>query len=389
MTDSTSSLSGPEALTADGIDAAAVFKGRSPFQTAMLRLKRNKAAIVSLWVVIAMTFAAIFGPILSPHPYDDVYNNFVGEQPSLSGYPKTDQIVPITERALTRARVDMEDIAITDDAISVEIINRAEAPLDPRITRYLVRTDVYENVALNISADDPRRGVITADIKSLRFLMGTDQNGRDLLTRIFLSLRISLMVGALATGVALMIGVTYGAVSGFVGGHLDNLMMRFVDILYSLPFVFFVILLVVFFGNNIVLIFIAVGCIQWLDMARIVRGQTLQLKQQEFVQASQALGVNRSDIIKRHIIPNLAGTVVVYMTLLIPRVILLESFLSFLGLGVQEPLTSLGVLIAEGARYMRNDPYLLIFPALTMSILLFALNFLGDGLRDALDPKDR
>jgi oligopeptide transport system permease protein len=146
---------------------------------------------------------------------------------------------------------------------------------------------------------------------------------------------------------------------------------------------------VVFFGNNIFLIFIAVGCIQWLDMARIVRGQTLQLKQQEFVQASEALGVNQGNIIKRHIIPNLAGTVVVYMTLLIPRVILLESFLSFLGLGVQEPLTSLGVLIAEGARYMRNDPYLLIFPALTMSILLFALNFLGDGLRDALDPKDR
>jgi oligopeptide transport system permease protein len=252
-----------------------------------------------------------------------------------------------------------------------------------------MRADIFQNVSLEILKADPQRGVISADIKPLRFLMGTDQNGRDLLTRILVSLRISLMVGALATGVALIIGVTYGAVSGFVGGNIDNLMMRFVDLLYSLPFVFFVILLVVFFGNNIFLIFIAVGCIQWLDMARIVRGQTLQLKQQEFVQASEALGVNQGNIIKRHIIPNLAGTVVVYMTLLIPRVILLESFLSFLGLGVQEPLTSLGVLIAEGARYMRNDPYLLIFPALTMSILLFALNFLGDGLRDALDPKDR
>jgi oligopeptide transport system permease protein len=283
----------------------------------------------------------------------------------------------------------MEDINISKDNVKISIVNRKQEPLDPRITRYLLRADIFQNVSLEILKSDPQRGVISANIKPLRFLMGTDQNGRDLLTRILVSLRISLMVGALATGVALIIGVTYGAISGFVGGNIDNLMMRFVDLLYSLPFVFFVILLVVFFGNNIFLIFIAVGCIQWLDMARIVRGQTLQLKQQEFVQASEALGVNQSNIIKRHIIPNLAGTVVVYMTLLIPRVILLESFLSFLGLGVQEPLTSLGVLIAEGARYMRNDPYLLIFPALTMSILLFALNFLGDGLRDALDPKDR
>ena len=369
--------------------ARAAVKGRSLLDTALLRLKRNRAAMVSMWVVIAMTIAAIFGPMLSPHPYDEVYNNFVGVGPSLGTYPKADQIEPITDRALTRARVDKQSIDISDGRVRVSIINRTDEPLDPRITRYMLRTDIYENVELTIASQSPRTGEMTADVKPLRFIMGTDQNGRDLFTRILLSLRISLMVGALATGVALMIGVTYGAVSGFIGGTTDNLMMRFVDLLYSLPFVFFVILLVVFFGNNIFLIFIAVGCIQWLDMARITRGQTLQLKQQEFVQASQALGVSRGDIIRRHIVPNLAGTVVVYMTLLIPRVILLESFLSFLGLGVQEPLTSLGVLIAEGARYMRNDPYLLIFPALTMSILLFALNFMGDGLRDALDPKDR
>jgi oligopeptide transport system permease protein len=371
------------------LSEAPVVKGRSLFQTAMLRLKRNKAAMVSLWVVIGMVLAAIFGPMMSPHPYHEVYNHFVGAKPSLSTYPKTDQISPISERAMARARVEMESIDINDDGVIIQIVNRKDKPLDPRITRYMERTDVFQNVELNISPDNPQRGTIRADKKPLRFIMGTDQNGRDLFTRILISLRISLMVGALATGVALMIGVTYGAVSGFVGGRTDNVMMRVVDLMYSLPFVFFVILLVVFFGNNIFLIFIAVGCIQWLDMARIVRGQTLQLKNQEFVQASRALGVGQGSIIRRHIIPNLAGTVAVYMTLLIPRVILLESFLSFLGLGVQEPLTSLGVLIAEGARYMRNDPYLLIFPALTMSILLFALNFLGDGLRDALDPKDR
>lgn len=364
-------------------------QGRSLLDTAMLRLKGNRAAMVSIWVIIAMTLAAMFGPMISPHPYHEVYNHFVGAQPSLTAYPKQDQIIPIAERALKRARVDVEDIQATQDKIEIKIVNRIEEPIDPRITRYLIRSDIFDDVEMRINADDPRRAMMTADVRSLYFLMGTDQNGRDLLTRILMSLRISLMVGALATGVALLIGVAYGSIAGFLGGQIDNFMMRIVDLLYSLPFVFFVILLVVFFGNNIVLIFIAIGAIEWLDMARITRGQTLQLKQREFVQASQALGVDKFDIIKRHIVPNVAGTVVVYMTLLIPKVILLESFLSFLGLGVQEPLTSLGVLISEGARYMRNDPYMLIFPALTMSVLLFALNFLGDGLRDALDPKDR
>ncbi len=364
-------------------------KGRSLLDTALLRLKRNRAAMVSFWVVVAMTVAAIIGPMLSPHPYNEVYNNFVGVKPSLAAYPKQDQVVPIAERAMTRARADIEAIDASTRRVEIDIVNRTDDPIDPRITRYLVRSDVFDNVEMTIDEQDPTRARMSADVKSLYFLMGTDQNGRDLFTRILVSLRISLLVAALATGVALLIGVTYGSVAGFVGGQVDNVMMRVVDLLYSLPFVFFVILLVVFFGNNIVLIFIAIGAIEWLDMSRIVRGQTLQLKHREFVQASQALGVSNSDIIKRHIVPNVAGTVAIYVTLLIPRVILLESFLSFLGLGVQEPLTSLGVLISEGARYMRNDPYMLIFPALTMSILLFALNFLGDGLRDALDPKDR
>jgi oligopeptide transport system permease protein len=241
---------------------------------------------------------------------------------------------------------------------------------------------------LQTSADG-LSATMQANVQQLYFLMGTDAIGRDLFSRILISLRISLMIGALATGVALVIGVLYGATAGFVGGRIDNVMMRIVDILYSLPFVFFVILLVVFFGRNVVLMFIAVGCVEWLDMARIVRGQTLSLRRREFVQAAQTLGVRSRDIVRRHIIPNTLGTVIIYMTLMIPKVILLESFLSFLGLGVQEPLTSLGVLIAEGAKNMRNAPFMLFWPALTMTVLLFALNFLGDGLRDALDPKDR
>lgn len=218
---------------------------------------------------------------------------------------------------------------------------------------------------------------------------GTDANGRDLMVRVFHGGRVSLMVGLVATFVSLVIGVAYGATAGYLGGRVDNVMMRFVDMLYSLPFMFFVILLMVFFGRHILLIFIAIGAVEWLDMARIVRGQTLSIKRKEFIEAAHAGGVNSYNIIRRHIIPNTLGPVVVYMTLTVPKVILLESFLSFLGLGVQEPMTSWGVLISEGASNMENAPWMLLFPAVFLAVTLFAMNFIGDGIRDALDPRDR
>jgi oligopeptide transport system permease protein len=220
-------------------------------------------------------------------------------------------------------------------------------------------------------------------------IFGTDAQGRDLVARTLVGLGVSLMVGIVATIVSLLIGVTWGAVAGFVGGQVDQAMMRFVDILYSLPFIFFVIILMVVFGRNIILIFVAIGAVEWLTMARIVRGQTIALKKMEFVEAAEAAGVSRWMIIRRHIIPNVLGPVVVYVTLMIPVVILAESFLSFLGLGVQEPLTSLGRLISHGAQDMEVAPWTLIVPAVTMMVTLFCLNFIGDGLRDAIDPKDR
>lgn len=217
--------------------------------------------------------------------------------------------------------------------------------------------------------------------------LGTDQLGRDLLTRLLVGGRISIGVGLCATFVALTIGVVYGAVAGFFGGKTDAVMMRVVDIMYALPFTIFVILLMVFFGRNIVLLFVAIGAVEWLTMARIVRGQIQSLKRSEFIEAARSLGFGNARIIFRHMIPNILGPIIVYTTLTIPAVMLLEAFLSFLGLGVQPPLSSWGVLIKDGAEKMEEFWWLLVFPGTVFSLTLFSLNFLGDGLRDALDVR--
>ena len=284
----------------------AIVGGRSLWDDARARLMRNRAAVISMWILGILVLIALLGPMLWVHEYNTI--------------------------------------------------------------------------------SDKR--LIAPTFKELH-LLGTDLQGRDLLARLMIGLRISLTVGVVATAVSLVIGVTWGATAGYLGGRVDNFMMRIVDVLYALPFIFFVILLLTVFERNIVLIFAAIGAIEWLTMARIVRGQTLAIKGKEFIEAARAAGVHRRDIILRHILPNVIGPVAVYVTLTIPVVILAESFLSFLGLGVNEPLTSLGVLISDGADRMEEKPWILFAPALTMAVTLLCLNFIGDGLRDALDPKDR
>lgn len=283
--------------------AANVEKGRSLTQDAVIRLCKNKMAMIGLCILIFMIVVALLTPWIAPYS--------------------------------------------------------------------------YEEQNLELGASPP----------SVEHWLGTDVLGRDQLTRIMYGSRISLMVGFIATAVALTIGVLWGAVAGFLGGRADAVMMRIVDALYAMPFTIFIILLTVVFGSSMLLLFLAIGAVEWLTMARIVRGQVLTIKRQEFVEAAVSMGLSPWQIISRHLIPNVLGPIIVYTTLTIPSVILLESFLSFLGLGIQPPASSWGSLISGGVETMEEYPWILIFPGLVLTITLFSLNFLGDGLRDALDPR--
>lgn len=292
---------------ADKLAALDAPKGRSLTQDALRRLARNKAAVLSIGMLVLIVLVAFIGPYFVPWGYSEVDWSNIRTPPNF---------------------------------------------------------------------------------EALHYL-GTDQNGRDMLARVLQGTQMSLIVAGVATLVSVIIGVIYGAVAGYFGGRVDAIMMRIVDVMYALPYILFVIILVVMFGRNPVLLFVGIGAIEWLTMARIVRGQTLTLKEREFVEAARASGAKPFTIIMRHIVPNLTGPVVIYATLTIPEIIIAESFLSYLGLGVQEPQTSLGTLISAGAPVAEVMPWLLLAPAAVLVTMLFCLTYVGDGLRDALDPKDR
>ncbi|MET0436669.1 MAG: ABC transporter permease subunit [Devosia sp.] len=303
-------LTGKDQVLTDYANKLAVLdapKGRSLTQDALRRLSKNKAAVVSIGIVILIVLVAFIGPYFVPWGYSEVDWTSIRKPPDFD--------------------------------------------------------------------------------KGHYF--GTDQNGRDMLARVLQGTQMSLIVAAVATVVSVTIGVVYGAVSGYFGGRVDSLMMRFVDVMYALPYILFVIILVVMFGRNPVLLFVGIGAIEWLTMARIVRGQTLSIKEKEFIEAARASGAKPFAIIMRHIVPNLSGPVVIYATLTIPEIIIAESFLSYLGLGVQEPQTSLGTLISAGAPVAEVLPWMLLGPAVVLVTLLLCLTYIGDGLRDALDPKER
>ncbi|TWF59190.1 ABC transporter permease [Neorhizobium alkalisoli] len=360
---------------------------RSLFQLAALRFRRNKAAMGGCVMLVLIALFSYLGPLFVPHSYDQVFSSYVTVAPSLEPRPDEASLKDAMQGVATRARVNLDAFDVTGQSFTATV--SAEDPIDPRTTRYFDRANEFDDTKVVATEKDGRVLKVEGKVSREYFLFGTDPNGRDLLARVMLGGQISIAVGLLASLVSLGIGVLYGATSGYLGGRIDNIMMRFVEILYSLPFVFLVVVLVVFFGRSFILIFLVIGAVEWLDMARIVRGQTLALKRREFVGAAQALGLTDWQIIRRHIITNTIGPVIVFVTVVVPKVILLESFLSFLGLGVQAPLTSWGALISEGANNIQSAPWLLIFPSIFFVATLFSLNFIGDGLRDALDPKDR
>jgi len=360
---------------------------RSLFQLATMRFRRNKAAMAGSVMLVLITLFSFIGPHFLSHTYDQVFSSYVSVPPSLEPRPDVNNLQEVVEGVASRARVELKEFAVSGQTFTATVTS--SSAIDPRTTRYFDRANEFENTKVVATEDEGRTLKLEGEVNREYFFFGTDTNGRDMLARVMLGGQISIAVGVLASLVSLGIGVVYGATAGYIGGRVDNVMMRFVEILYSLPFVFLVVVLVVFFGRSFILIFLVIGAVEWLDMARIVRGQTLALKRREFVGAAQALGLSDWQIIRRHIIPNTIGPVVVFVTVVVPKVILLESFLSFLGLGVQAPLTSWGALISEGANNMQSAPWLLIFPALFFVLTLFSLNFVGDGLRDALDPKDR
>jgi oligopeptide transport system permease protein len=300
-------LSNKQGLAGQLERAAAPLRGRSPWRDARTRFMRNKAAVVSLALLVLVALACIAGPWLLSAEFDTTDWNAMSLPPSLQG----------------------------------------------------------------------------------QHWWGTDESGRDLLVRCLIGGRISLMVGVLATIASVAIGIAWGATAGFVGGKVDSVMMRFVDMMYAIPYLLIAILLVTILGREFYLVVLAITAFSWMDMARVVRGQTLSLRTMEFVEAARAIGVPTRRIIFGHIVPNLLGVVVIYTTVTVPGVILTESVLSFLGLGIQEPMTSWGVLIEDGAKVMDVAPWLLLFPAGMLSLTLYCFNFIGDGLRDALDPKER
>jgi oligopeptide transport system permease protein len=344
-------------LSTTSLPEAELTTGRSLFQLALIRFRRNRAAMAGCVMMALIAFFAFVGPLFTPHRYDQVFSSYVTIPPSLQARPDEAALRGAMEGVAGRARVKLDSFVVSGQSFTATI--SADSPIDPRATRYFDRANEFKETKVVDSQNDGNVLNVAGQLNREYFLFGTDPNGRDLLARVML------------------------------GGRVDNVMMRLVEILYSLPFVFLVVVLVVFFGRSFILIFLVIGAVEWLDMARIVRGQTLALKRREFVGAAQSLGLTDWQIIRRHIIPNTIGPVIVFVTVVVPKVILLESFLSFLGLGVQAPLTSWGALISEGANNIQSAPWLLIFPSIFFVATLFSLNFIGDGLRDALDPRDR
>jgi len=332
-----------------------VMKPVSLWDDAWKRLKKNKMALAGLYIVGIYIAVSLFAPLLPLYPYEQQFLDHIYLPPSF----KPAGVVMIAQTKASLAKTMAKE-------------KRSEYTQQEKDMLAAMEQDVK-----------------TKPIHQRHYILGTDSLGRDVLSRIIYGGRISIAIGLLGTITALIIGVILGAVAGHAGGWIDNALMRFVDIMYGLPYMLIVIIMMAILGRNIFILFIAIALVSWLTVARVVRGQIISLKNSEFVEAARSMGASPNRIIFRHLLPNTLGIIIVYSTLSLPSFIMSESFLSFLGLGVSAPLASWGSLVADGVKSMELYPWLLLVPAIIMTVFLFAMNFLGDGLRDSFDPQSK
>lgn len=327
----------------------------SLWDDAWKRLKKNKMALMGLWITLAYIVIAIAAPILPIYPYSE---QVIAHQNLRPSFRKAGSLM----------------------------LEATEAYMN-RVVQKEKRSSLNEEEQAKLT--QMRQDVETNPIHTRVYVLGTDSLGRDTLSRVIYGGRVSIMIGFVGTITALLVGILIGAIAGYIGGWLDNLIMRFVDIMYGLPYMLIVIIMMAIFGQNIYILFIAIALVSWLTIARVVRGQVISIKGAEFIEAARSMGARKRRIIIKHILPNTIGIIIIYSSLSLPSFIMNESFLSFLGLGVSAPLASWGSLISEGVNTMTLYPWQLLVPAITMTIFLFAMNFLGDGLRDAFDPQSK
>ena len=329
-------------------------KSVSLWADAWKRLRKNKMAFISLWVVLAYILVALVAPLLPIYPYEEQVVAHANLPPSFQ---------------------KAGDLLLQQRAKYFEKVMKVEN-----------RTSYSEAEQAEI---DEIKAAAGTEKYNRHYILGTDSLGRDMLSRTIYGGRISIAIGLIGTVTALLIGIMIGSIAGYIGGWQDNLLMRFVDIMYGLPYMLMVIIMMAILGRNVAILFVAIALVSWLTIARVVRGQVISLKGSEYVQAARAMGATTSHIIFRHLLPNTLGIIITYATLSLPEFIMSESFLSFLGLGVSAPLASWGSLVSDGVKGMELYPWILIVPAITMTVFLFAMNFLGDGVRDAFDPRSK